>query len=187
MLERSERVTVTHSAAETRAFGIRLASLLRPGDVVLLHGDLGAGKTTLTQGIAQGLGITEPVQSPTFTLVSEHDGRAIDGTPVRLYHVDLYRIGGEEDLEEVGFDDLLAPRDGISIIEWPERAGRWLPDRYVLVRIVASRESERQLTIRVVPDGGDLAERTTGLSALINPDQRTTAWGESRAPLSPHV
>lgn len=113
----------------------------------MLHGDLGAGKTTLTQGLAQGLGITEPVQSPTFTLVAEHLGFTTDGTPIRLYHLDLYRLGGEEDLKDVGFDDLLAPTDGISVIEWPERAGTWLPDRYILVTIEANQADSRRLTV----------------------------------------
>ena len=82
----------------TKRLGARLAALLQPGDVVLLHGDLGAGKTTLTQGIATGLGITGSVQSPTFTLVSEHPGVAADGSLLTLYHLDLYRLGGPEDL-----------------------------------------------------------------------------------------
>lgn len=144
-------------AAETRAFGTRLAQQLRVGDVVLLHGDLGAGKTTLTQGIAQGLGVTEPVQSPTFTLVAEHLGYTADGAPIRLYHLDLYRLGGEDDLEEIGFDDLLAPRDGISIIEWPERAGRWLPERFILVSIEPIREETRRLILDTGHLGRDIA------------------------------
>ncbi len=144
-------------ASETRAFGARLAQQLRVGDVVLLHGDLGAGKTTLTQGLAQGLGITEPVQSPTFTLVAEHVGFTADGGPVRLYHLDLYRLGGEEDLDDIGFDDLLAPADGISVIEWPERAGTWLPERYILVTIEPIREATRRLTLNTSNLGRDFA------------------------------
>jgi tRNA threonylcarbamoyladenosine biosynthesis protein TsaE len=145
------------AAAETRAFGTRLAQQLRAGDVVLLHGDLGAGKTTLTQGIAQGLGVTEPVQSPTFTLVAEHLGNTASGDPIRLYHLDLYRLGGENDLEDIGFDDLLAPRDGISVIEWPERAGTWLPERYILVTIEPIREDTRRLTLETGHLGREIA------------------------------
>jgi tRNA threonylcarbamoyladenosine biosynthesis protein TsaE len=143
--------------AETRAFGTRLAQQLRAGDVVLLHGDLGAGKTTLTQGIAQGLGVTEPVQSPTFTLVGEHLGYTAGGDPIRLYHLDLYRLGGEDDLADIGFDDLLAPRGGISVIEWPERAGTWLPDRYILITIEPIREETRRLTINTGHLGREIA------------------------------
>ncbi len=147
----------SQSAEETRSFGTRLAQQLRIGDVVLLHGDLGAGKTTLTQGLAQGLGITEPVQSPTFTLVAEHLGYTADGAPIRLYHLDLYRLGGEEDLDDIGFEDLLAPTDGISIIEWPERAGRWLPERYILVRIERIGEDTRWLRLNASHLGREIA------------------------------
>ena len=150
-------------ADETRAFGARLAQQLRVGDVVLLHGDLGAGKTTLTQGLAQGLGITEPVQSPTFTLVAEHLGYTADGDPIRLYHLDLYRLGGEEDLDDVGFDDLLAPADGISVIEWPERAGTWLPEHYILVAFTYLSDQTRAIEIRAVPPDGDLAARVSNI------------------------
>jgi len=157
-------------ASETRAFGARLAQQLRIGDVVLLHGDLGAGKTTLTQGIAQGLGITEPVQSPTFTLVGEHLGYTAAGDPIRLYHLDLYRLSGEEDLDDIGFDDLLTPRDGISIIEWPERAGTWLPERYILVDLIYVADQARAIEVQVVPPDSDLAARIRDFSPP--PDKR---------------
>ncbi|MGH2561228.1 MAG: tRNA (adenosine(37)-N6)-threonylcarbamoyltransferase complex ATPase subunit type 1 TsaE, partial [Thermomicrobiales bacterium] len=128
-------VVVSQGPDETREIGERLGRLLQRGDVVLLHGDLGSGKTTLTQGIARGLGIHDYVQSPTFTLVAEHEGRGADAAPVRLYHLDLYRLADELELESFGFDQYLAPVDGVTVIEWPERAGDWLPDRYILVRL----------------------------------------------------
>ncbi len=158
----------TTTSAETRSLGVRFASALLPGDVILLHGDLGAGKTTLTQGIARGLGITGPVQSPTFTLVAEHNGRASDGTPLRLYHLDLYRLGDEDDLAAIGFDDLLAPSDGVSIIEWPERAGAWLPDAYVLITIDALPDGRRGFTVSTSPEDADLATRLQALD--LRPD-----------------
>lgn len=154
---------VSHDPDETRAFGEQLAPILRPGDVILLHGDLGAGKTTLTQGIARGLGITGPVQSPTFTLVAEHDGHASDGTPLRLYHLDLYRLGGVDALEAIGFDDLLAPSEGVSIIEWPERADAWLPDAYVLITIDMSSDGSRRFTVSTSPQDADLTTRLQSL------------------------
>ena len=154
------------SSVQTQAIGAHLARILHPGDVILLHGDLGAGKTTLTQGIAEGLGIVGPVQSPTFTLVAEHDGHLNDGTPIRLYHLDLYRLGGEADLEDIGFEDLLGPADGVSVLEWPERAGAWLPDRYVLVRIETMPDSGRLLTISAMPTTGELAARIESLVLL---------------------
>ena len=141
---------VSNSAEQTREIGARLGRRLRPGDLVLLHGDLGTGKTTLAQGIARGLGVADHVQSPTFTLVNEHETRAPgpkDGQPARLYHLDLYRLAGDDDLDSFGFDDYLAPADGISLIEWPERAAARLPLTYLLVRLEHLGEGKRRLVI----------------------------------------
>lgn len=121
-----------------RAYGRSFAAGLRRGDVVLLHGDLGAGKTTLTQGIAAGLGVEGAVQSPTFSIVAEHDGVDAEGHPVRLYHLDLYRLAEPQELASLGYEQYIDPIDAISIIEWPERAGAWLPDRFWLLRITHS-------------------------------------------------
>ncbi len=118
------------SAAAMRQFGVEFAARLRPGDSVLLHGDLGAGKTTFTQGVAEGLGVQGAVQSPTFTLVREHEGREM-----RLYHLDLYRLDDPDELENIGYETYLDPSDGVSLIEWPERAGDWLPTSFWLLRI----------------------------------------------------
>jgi tRNA threonylcarbamoyladenosine biosynthesis protein TsaE len=156
-------VVETGSADETRAFGERLAALLRSGDVVLLRGDLGAGKTTLTQGIAKGLGIADYVQSPTFILVAEYDGRAADGTPLRLYHLDLYRLEGSGDLESIGFEDYLAPVDGVSVVEWPERASDELPEEHLLVRLEPLDGDRRRLSLLPVPGNGRLASRVAPL------------------------
>jgi len=133
-----------------RQLGMRLAEGLRAGDVLLLHGDLGAGKTTLTQGIAAGLRIPGPISSPTFGLVAEHEGTATDGSPVRLHHLDLYRLDDPSDLEGLGFDRFADPDDGITVIEWPERAIGWLPERYLLVAIAHEGPDERTVTLRVV-------------------------------------
>lgn len=116
-------------------FGRDLAASLRAGDVILLHGDLGAGKTTLVQGIAAGLGVVESIQSPTFGLVSDHEGWVAGGTPLTIHHLDLYRLESPEELEDLGYDQYLAPVDGVSLIEWPERAENWLPDHFILIRI----------------------------------------------------
>lgn len=132
-------------AEAMRAFGRSFACQLRRGDVVLLHGDLGAGKTTLTQGIASGLGVRGLVQSPTFSIVTEHDGNEADGDGLRLYHLDLYRLGDPGDLEQLGYGQYLEPLDGISIIEWPERAGPWLPERFWLLRITHSTTGGRRI------------------------------------------
>src|SRR3977135_72881 len=112
--------TITHSAEETIAFGRSLAAELSPPIIVRLRGDLGAGKTTLVKGIAEGFGAAraEDVTSPTFTLVHEYRGPHI-----ALYHIDLYRIDTQRDLETLGLDDLLAP-NSILLIEWGEKFPR---------------------------------------------------------------
>ncbi len=149
---------ISTSAEQTRAIGARMGRRLRPGDLVLLHGDLGAGKTTLAQGIARGLEVAEPVQSPTFTLVNEHEGRTPDERPIRLYHLDLYRLAGDDaELDSFGFDDYLAPPDGVALVEWPERAAARLPEIYLLVRLEAMGEGKRRLKIGSIPPAGRYA------------------------------
>jgi len=122
------RSTITASAEQTLAFGRRLAAELRPPLLVFLSGDLGAGKTTLAKGIISGLGAAreEDVTSPTFTLVHEFRG------PVRVFHIDLYRIEGRADLHTLGLDDLFAS-PAIVLVEWPEK---WsLPSDWPILRI----------------------------------------------------
>jgi len=156
---------ISNSAEQTREIGARLGRRLRTGDLVLLHGDLGAGKTTLAQGIARGLGVVDPVQSPTFTLVNEHeaDGEVPGEDAARLYHLDLYRLAGEDDLDSFGFDDYLAPADGVALVEWPERAAARLPDAYLLVRLEHLGDGKRRLMVEPVPRGGPYAQRLAGL------------------------
>jgi tRNA threonylcarbamoyladenosine biosynthesis protein TsaE len=160
---------VSNSADQTREIGARLGRRLRTGDLVLLHGDLGAGKTTLAQGIARGLGVAGPIQSPTFTLVNEYqrridrDSDSSGGEPVRLYHLDLYRLAGDADLDSFGFDDYLAPTDGVSLIEWPERAATRLPDSYLLVRLEHLGDGKRRLVIEPVPASASYAGWMTDL------------------------
>ena len=122
---------ITDSPAETAAIGEALAGCLRDGDVVLLHGDLGAGKTTLAKGIASALGIQDVVSSPSFSLVNEYE-TGLAAAVTRLYHLDLYRLRSEDDLASIGFDDFMAPADGIALVEWPERAATALPERFLL-------------------------------------------------------
>ncbi len=124
------RTEIIESAEAMQRLGRELATTLQIGDVLMLHGDLGAGKTTLTQGVAEGLGIKGPVQSPTFTLVREHDAPSM-----RLYHLDLYRLDDPDELEDIGYEVYINPPDGVSLIEWPERAGDWLPERFTIIQI----------------------------------------------------
>ena len=111
----------THSGADTIAVGRKLAELLQPPQLLLLRGDLGTGKTTLVKGIAQALDAAEPdeVTSPTFTLIHEFDGSR-QGKPVKLYHLDVYRLESERQLETLGLDDLLTP-DALVVVEWGEK------------------------------------------------------------------
>ena len=154
---------VSNGAESTRGIGASLGRVARPGDLILLHGDLGAGKTTLAQGIARGLGVTDYVQSPTFTLVAEHEGRTALGQPVLLYHLDLYRLAGDDELDSFGFEDYLSPVDGVSVVEWPERAAKRIPSEYLLVRLENLGVDQRRLLIEAVPTDGPYAERVTAL------------------------
>ena len=111
----------THSDADTIEVGRKLAELLKPPQLLILRGDLGTGKTTLVKGIAQALDAAEPdeVTSPTFTLIHEYDG-ALDGKPMKLFHLDVYRLEGERQLETLGLDELLTP-DALVLVEWGEK------------------------------------------------------------------
>jgi tRNA threonylcarbamoyladenosine biosynthesis protein TsaE len=111
----------THSDADTVEVGRKLARLLKPPQLLLLRGDLGTGKTTLVKGIAQALDAAEPdeVTSPTFTLLHEYEG-SLDGKPVKLYHLDVYRLEGERQLETLGLDELLTP-DALVLVEWGDK------------------------------------------------------------------
>ena len=133
--------TITHSAEETIAFGRSLAAELSPPLIVLLRGDLGAGKTTLVKGIAEGFGAAraEDVTSPTFTLVHEYRG-----PHTTLYHIDLYRIDTQRELETLGLDDLLAP-NSILLIEWGEKFPRSQRDRDVEITLERVGETERRI------------------------------------------
>jgi tRNA threonylcarbamoyladenosine biosynthesis protein TsaE len=104
----------SESAARTRVLGEKLGALLRPGDMLLLTGELGAGKTTLTQGIGVGLGVQAVINSPTFTLLKEYEGR------LPLHHFDLYRLDSPDELYALGFDEYFQA-DGVSVVEWAER------------------------------------------------------------------
>lgn len=135
---------ISHGAAQTQRLGARLGELLEAGDVVLLEGDLGAGKTVLAQGLAQGLAVEDPVTSPTFTLIHEHEGR------LPLYHVDLYRLAGDSDAAAIGLEDYVYG-DGVTVIEWPDRAGKLLPRDHLTIALRPIAETKR--SVRLTPRG----------------------------------
>jgi tRNA threonylcarbamoyladenosine biosynthesis protein TsaE len=134
----------TTSVDETRAVGERLGALLEPGDVVLLQGELGTGKTAFTQGIGRGTGSQDLVNSPTFVLINEYRGR------VRIYHVDLYRL--EEPNEIAALDLQGSTADGVLVVEWPERGVGLLPADSLHVAIAYGGGDERRLTLTAFGD-----------------------------------
>jgi len=142
------RELTTHSAEETVAFGRTLAELLSPPRIVLLRGDLGAGKTTLVKGIAEGFQAAseEDVTSPTFTLVHEYRGPRAN-----LYHIDLYRIDTPRQLETLGLDDLVAS-NSILLIEWGEKFPRFVHERDVEIALERAGENTRQIRITTNAD-----------------------------------
>jgi len=137
---------ITTSAEQTRAFGERLAAGLLPGDVLLLWGDMGAGKSELTRGIAKGLGVIGVVPSPSFVVLQAHSsGR------VPLYHFDWYRLSGVGELFELSMDEYLYG-DGVAVVEWPGKAEEALPERHLRVDITPDGEDGR--IIELTPRGG---------------------------------
>ena len=132
---------------------------------MLLHGDLGAGKTTLAKGIASALGIGDVVSSPSFALVNEYDTESASVS--RLFHLDLYRLGDENDLPSIGFDDLVASARGAMLIEWPERAATALPERYLLIEIENRGSGMRLLRFISGPDEEAWVHRIERLRSIL--------------------
>jgi len=147
---------VSNSRAETMAFGRRLGSLLGAGDVVALVGPLGSGKTTLTKGLAEGLGVEEPrwVTSPTFVLIHQYSGR------LPVYHVDAYRLEGAADAEALGTEEIFFG-EGVAIVEWAERIAGALPEERLEIALEVKGQTAREFTLR--PFG----ERYEGLLAAL--------------------
>ena len=135
---------ITGSAEETIALGRLLAAELRSARLVMLRGELGAGKTTLAKGIAEGLQAAahEDVTSPTFTLIHEYRG-----TEVNIFHVDLYRIETQRELDTLGLDELIAEQGNLVLLEWGEKFAGFEKERDVEIRIERKGEQERRLTV----------------------------------------
>ncbi len=136
---------ITNSERETEELGVRLAERLEPGNVVAFTGDLGAGKTAFTRGLARGLGITDRVTSPTFTIVNEYEGGRLP-----LFHFDLYRLSSSDELFDIGWEDYLA-RGGVCAVEWSENVSDALEEDVISVEICRGEtDSRRIITIEGV-------------------------------------
>ena len=133
-------MTETYNAKETFEFGKKVGQICKPGTVISLVGDLGVGKTVFTQGVAQGLEITEPVNSPTFTILQEYEeGR------LPFYHFDVYRIGDIEEMEEIGYEDCFYG-EGVCLVEWANLIEELMPEHYF--RITISKDLEKGFDYR---------------------------------------
>ena len=135
----------TRTAGETRRLGERIGRMLRAGDVVLLSGELGAGKTVLAQGIGRGMGVRDTIKSSSFVIMNEYEG-----TSLRLFHADLYRLDGPEHVAELALDELASR--GVLVVEWPERAPAELPEEHLTVRL--SYDGAKERVVEVEAQGG---------------------------------
>lgn len=153
----------TKSAEDTRELGAALAGVAKPGDVVLLSGELGSGKTTFAQGFGTGLGVVEPITSPTFVLVASHAAAGPRG--VELHHADVYRLGTLQEVIDLGLGELADDR-GVVLVEWGDRAAPALPRDFLEVRFdPGPGDEDRSLTLRAV--GADWAARLPALAATL--------------------
>jgi tRNA threonylcarbamoyladenosine biosynthesis protein TsaE len=138
--------TITKSPEETARIGMMLGPLLKAGDIVCLQGELGAGKTCFAKGVASGMGIEDPVTSPTFTLVNEYHG------DLTLYHLDVYRLTGAGEMDDLGYEDFFYG-DGVALVEWAERVKEVLPAERLEILINRVDEGAEYREIRMVPLG----------------------------------
>ena len=136
----------TASPNETRALGRQLAQSLRAGDVLLLWGDLGAGKSEFTRGVAEGLGVTSTVTSPSFTILNVYDEGSLP-----LYHFDWYRLNGVDELYEMGMDEYLGG-DGVAVVEWPSQCPEAIPETHLAVHLTPVGDAQREVTFAPMGD-----------------------------------
>ena len=141
-------IKITKSSQETRVFAKDLALEVRGGDVILLRGDLGSGKTTFTQGFAEGLGIKKQITSPTFLIIKTYEVLREDIKT--LYHLDLYRLSSEKEIEEIGILDIFDDLEGVAIIEWGERLGNLLPMKRIDLRFKYLGEDKREISLEKI-------------------------------------
>lgn len=161
MAERMRIALEAPTAEDTRSIGAALAPLLHPGDALALTGELGAGKTTLVQGLARGLGFAGAVISPTFTLVREYRGR------LTLYHADVYRLDRVQDVIDLGFEEMMEG-DGVLVVEWGDVIEGLLPPEHLLIELTAPGPDERR-HIELTGIGSSWAARWERLEQALEP------------------
>ena len=150
---------------QTQLLGERLGTLLEKGDVILLVGELGAGKTCFVQGLSRGLEVEQYAFSPSFVLIREYHGR------IPLYHVDLYRLNSVEEIDELGLDEYLFGT-GVCVIEWAEKGFSLVPDEYLLMRIEYDTKEETYRTITMYPEGVHYRELVKKLEMTLDKGYR---------------
>lgn len=134
-------IRTTLTAEDTIQLGIDIGKKIKKGDIIALKGNLAAGKTTITKGIALALDIDDEITSPTYTLISEYPGK------IPLYHMDMYRIDSIEEFEMLGVDELLFG-NGVSVIEWSERIEEYLPEDHIVINIQRQKDGSRNITVK---------------------------------------
>ena len=167
------RTIMTENVDATQAVGRALSALVAPGDVLVLSGDLGAGKTQLTKGLAAGLGVAEAVTSPTFNLLLVHEGR------IPLYHFDLYRLDFAEQLEDLDYWGTLEA-DGVSVVEWGDRFAEAIPDECVIARILITGDDSRAIEIEPQGRRGEELAGEWSAACVRLPGVAFAAGGEHR-------
>ncbi len=164
------------SSAQTQQLGMRLGELLQGGELLLLDGQLGMGKTTFTQGVAQGLGIRATITSPTFTILKEYAGQIRVGGQgstkgPALYHFDLYRLDDPEEIFQLGFEDYFYDTSGVCVVEWADKAeGLWVPER---LRIAITMQGQNARGFSFTADGAHYSELLQQLQKNIHASTRT--------------
>ncbi len=146
---------------QLKRLGICLGKSLRAGDVVLLRGEMGAGKSVLTRAAAKGMGVEGPVPSPTFTILNIHEG-----TTLKLYHFDLYRLESADALWEMGLEEYIPSTDGATFIEWPQMAEEAMPESVLEVEIVYAMDGLAR-SVKMTPAGGFDAARLDALEDML--------------------
>ena len=144
----SNKTFVTESSEETKKLGRDFAKSLTKGDIVCLYGDMGSGKTTFVQGLAEGLEIKQRIISPTFIMIRQYKARINDkGLMINdFYHIDLYRMGSKRDIESLGIEEIINNKDNIVVIEWAQNLKNLMPEKRIVVQFYYTGENKRKVT-----------------------------------------